>query len=150
MVSIVEQTLVSNSISSSVVIEAPIEEVWRALTTPEIIKQWFFGVDTETDWSPGSQIVHRGTHEGRAYQDRGEILEVEAPVLLVHTHWSPLSGAPDTPGSYQRVRYELRQVGTVTHLTVSETNLPSAEAAAASAESWDAVLKDLKYLLEKE
>jgi len=46
--------------SSSITVDAPIEKVWRALTTPELIKTWFFGVDTESDWEAGSSIVHRG------------------------------------------------------------------------------------------
>jgi uncharacterized protein YndB with AHSA1/START domain len=48
------------SLTSSITIDAPIEEVWRAVTTPALIKQWFFGVDTETDWNVGSPLVHRG------------------------------------------------------------------------------------------
>ena len=39
--------------SSSITIDAPIEEVWRGLTTPELIKRWFLGVDTESDWEAG-------------------------------------------------------------------------------------------------
>jgi uncharacterized protein YndB with AHSA1/START domain len=35
--------------STSVEIEAPVAEVWQALTTPSVIKQWFFGVDTRSD-----------------------------------------------------------------------------------------------------
>ncbi len=35
-------------------IKAPSSKVWEALTKPEIIKQYFFGTNTETDWKPGS------------------------------------------------------------------------------------------------
>jgi uncharacterized protein YndB with AHSA1/START domain len=31
---------------ASVTIDAPVEEVWNALTTPDQIERWFFGVDT--------------------------------------------------------------------------------------------------------
>ena len=47
------------STQASVTILAPADEVWKAVTTPALIKRWFFGVDTETDWRVGSRIVHR-------------------------------------------------------------------------------------------
>jgi uncharacterized protein YndB with AHSA1/START domain len=89
--------------SATTTIEAPVRDVWRALTTPELIKKWFFGVDTETDWSPGSPIVHRGEWQGTPYQDRGGMVAIDPPRLLVHTHWSDLSGTPDRPEHYQEV-----------------------------------------------
>ena len=76
--------------SASVMINAPVERVWEALTVPEQIKQWFFGVDTESDWKAGSALVHRGEWKGKIYVDKGEILRIDAPTLLVHTHWSEI------------------------------------------------------------
>jgi uncharacterized protein YndB with AHSA1/START domain len=70
----------------SIAIDAPIEAVWEAITTPEVIKRWFFGVEILTDWKVGSALVHRGEYQGRPYGDKGTILEVEPPRLLVHTH----------------------------------------------------------------
>ena len=90
---------------TSVTIEVPIEKVWEALTTAELRKQWFFGVDTETDWKAGSPIVHRGEYQGKTYEDRGIILEIEPPRLLVHSHWSPVSGPPDTLENHERVSW---------------------------------------------
>ena len=34
-------------------IKAPIEKVWEALINPELVKQYFFGSNQETDWSVG-------------------------------------------------------------------------------------------------
>jgi uncharacterized protein YndB with AHSA1/START domain len=58
------QTMNELGASGSITIGAPIDEVWKAITTPDLIKQWFFGVDTESDWKPGGHLIHRG--EGRA------------------------------------------------------------------------------------
>ena len=132
----------------SITIGAPIAKVWEAITTPELIKQWFFGVDTETDWNEGSPIVHRGQYQGRPYEDRGEILEIEPPTLLVHSHWSPVSGLPDAPENYERVRWELSGHDDRTELTIRESNLASEEAKTASEQSWRMVLENLKKLLE--
>jgi uncharacterized protein YndB with AHSA1/START domain len=137
------------STSSSVSIDASVDEVWQALTTPELIKQWFFGVDTESDWRQGGQLVHRGEYQGKPYEDKGEILRIEPPTLLVHTHWSDVSGLPDEPASYQIVTWSLREYDGRTELTVSEENLPSEQAKATSDQSWPMVLENLQRVLEK-
>ena len=135
--------------SASVTIDAPVDEVWKALTTPELIRQWFFGVDTESDWRVGSPLVHRGEYQGKPYVDKGEIVRFDPPKLLVHTHWSDLSGRPDSPDHYQQVTWALTDRGGATELTVGEENLPSEEARAVSEQSWKAVLGNLKELLEE-
>jgi uncharacterized protein YndB with AHSA1/START domain len=138
------------SVTSSTTIAAPIDEVWRAVTTPQLIKTWFFGVDTETDWTPGSPIVHTGEWQGKPYVDKGEIVRFEPPKLLVHTHWSDLSGTPDTPENYQEVSWALAQQNGATELTITEHNIHSEEGQAASEQSWSTVLDNLKGLLERE
>ena len=132
----------------SITIDAPIEKVWEAVTTPELIKRWFFGVDTETDWKEGSPIVHRGEYQGRPYEDKGTILQIDPPRLLVHSHWSPASGVADSPENYERVSWELTDQEGQTELTIRESNLPSEEAKATSEKSWRMVLEGLKGLLE--
>jgi uncharacterized protein YndB with AHSA1/START domain len=132
----------------SISIDVPMTRVWEALTTPELIKEWFFGVDTTTDWEAGSPIVHRGEYQGRPYEDKGIILEIEPPRRLVHSHWSPVSGLPDAPENYQRVTWELTERDGQTELTIKEDNLPSEEAKMTSEKSWRMVLENLKRLLE--
>lgn len=136
--------------TSTATIQAPIEEVWKAITTPKLIKQWFFGVDTETDWKEGSPLVHRGEYEGKPYVDKGEIVRFDPPRLLVHTHWSDMSGKPDRPENYQNVRWALVERGGVTELSITEDNIPSEEAKKTSEESWSTVLQALKQLLERQ
>jgi uncharacterized protein YndB with AHSA1/START domain len=136
------------TVSNSTTIEAPIEEVWKALTTPDLIKEWFFGVDTETDWNVGSPLVHRGEYQGKPYEDKGEIVQFDPPKRLVHTHWSDLSGKPDSPEHYQEVTWALSERDGATELAITERNIPSEEAKAVSDESWRKVLKNLQELLE--
>jgi uncharacterized protein YndB with AHSA1/START domain len=134
--------------TSSITIDAPIDEVWKAITTPELIKQWFFGVDTESDWRPGSQLIHRGEWQGKPYVDKGEILRIESPTVLVHTHWSDVSGSPDAPENYQEVTWALSERDGSTELTITERNLPSEETKAVSEASWKTALTSLKAVLE--
>lgn len=134
--------------STTTTIDAPVEEVWNAITAPDQIERWFFGVKTETDWQPGSPIVHRGEWQGRPYEDKGEIVKIEPPTLLVHTHWSDVSGLPDAPEHYEEITWSLAERNGSTDLTVSERNLPFEEAKEMSEQSWGTVLENLKSLLE--
>jgi uncharacterized protein YndB with AHSA1/START domain len=136
------------STSASVTIDASPADVWRALTTPSLIKQWFFGVDTRTDWTEGSEIVHTGEWQGKPYVDKGTIVRFEPERLLVHTHWSDISGVPDRPEHYQEVTWSLAGRDGKTELTVSETNLPSEQTKSVSESSWQTVLRNLKELVE--
>jgi uncharacterized protein YndB with AHSA1/START domain len=138
-----------DQIRSSTHIDAPIDVVWRAITTPEQIKQWFFGVDTESDWTVGSDLVHTGEYQGKPYVDKGEILEFEPPKRLVHTHWSDVSGKPDAPEHYQVVAWDLAERDDGTELTITEENLPSEDAARTSEAAWAAALTSLKEQLER-
>ena len=137
-----------DTIKKSVTIDAPVETVWAAITTPEVIKEWFFGVDTETDWQVGSPIVHKGSYQGKPYMDKGEITEFDPPHVFAHTHWSDMSGKPDKPENYEHVTWQLAERDGGTQLTLQEKNLPSEEAKKLSEKSWDAVLQQLKKTLE--
>ena len=130
-------------------IDAPVEAVWKALTTPEIRKQWFFGVDTETDWKVGSPLTHRGEYQGKPYEDKGKVLRFEAPRVLEHSHWSDVSGKPDRPENYQIVTWELADRDGSTELTLRERNLPSEEAKATSETAWEAAVGSLKKIVEQ-
>ena len=135
-------------ITTSVTIAAPASKVWDAITDNAKRKQWFFGVDTETDWKEGSPLVHTGEYQGKPYKDKGEILEIEPGRLLVHTHWSDTSGVPDKPENYQTVTFMLNETDGQTNVTVAESNFPSDKARDTSEQAWRQVLDALKHLVE--
>ena len=85
--------------------------VWSALTDPAQIKRYMFGSEVETDWKPGGTIVWKGEYQGRAYQDKGQVVEVEPERRLVVTHFSPLSGQDDVPENYHTLAYVLEPRG---------------------------------------
>ena len=129
-------------------INAPVSRVWDALTKPQLIKQYLFGTEVTTDWRVGSPIKYKGEWQGKSYEDKGKILQVEPGKLLVSTFWSSLGGLPDTPENYNTVRYELSPEGDGTRLTVTQDNNPSQEAASHSEQNWRTVLDGIKKLLE--
>ncbi len=134
--------------TTAITINAPVPKVWDALTKPEIIKQYLFGTQVTTDWQVGSPITYEGVWEGKAYKDKGKILQVEPNKLLVSTFWSALAGLPDVPENYQTVRYELAPEGNGTKLTLTQDNNATQADADHSAQNWQMVLTGLKKLLE--
>lgn len=133
---------------TSITINAPASKVWSALTKPDLRKQWFFGVDTDTDWKPGSPIVHRGQWQGKPYEDKGTIRTVEPERRLVHTHWSSMSGRPDRPENYETIDYRLSEKDGATTLEVTEDNVADEKQRATSEEMWRKALGELKRLAE--
>jgi uncharacterized protein YndB with AHSA1/START domain len=133
---------------ATITVDAPASRVWDALTQPNLIKQYLFGTQVTTDWRVGSPITYQGTWEGKAYEDKGRVLEMERNKLLVSNYWSSMSGLPDTPENYKTVRYELSAEGDGTRLSITQDNNASREEARHSERNWKMVLEGLKKLLE--
>jgi uncharacterized protein YndB with AHSA1/START domain len=129
-------------------IEAPPSKVWKALTDPELIAKYFFGSQVETDWQPGGAIVWKGEYQGKSYEDKGEILEVEPHRRLRVTHFSPTTGLPDKPENYHTLTYELDERAGGTHVSLSQDNNGSKEEAERSTANWEMVLTGLKKTVE--
>lgn len=129
-------------------IKAPAAEVWKALTDPALVKQYFFGVDVETDWQVGSPIIYKGEWEGQAFEEKGVILEMEPEKRMVSSYYSPSTGLPDSPENYQVITYELQEIEGGTHLSITQENNRSEESRAQSEQNWQLVLDGLKKLVE--
>ncbi len=133
---------------ASIKINAPTSKVWDALTNPDQIKQYLFGTQVTTDWRVGSPITYRGVWQGKAYEDKGKVLEIEPGKRIVSTFWSALSGLPDSPENYKTVQYEISGDGSGTVVTVTQDNNDSEEEARHSEQNWQMVLEGIKKLLE--
>lgn len=133
----------------AIVINAPSSKVWDALVNPEMIRQYMFGTNAISDWKKGSPIVFKGEWQGKTYEDKGVLLRLEPERLIQYSHFSPLSGLPDTPENYHTVTVELSSEGTRTILLLSQDNNPTEQAREHSKENWGMMLTGLKNLLEK-
>ena len=129
-------------------IAAAPERVWEVLTDPEQLKELWFGAEVKTDWQQGSPITWTGEMEGKPYQDKGEILEVDPGRLLKLTHFSPLTGQPDVPENYHTLTYTLDGDGTATHLKLTQDNNGSEEEAKHSQEMWEMLVAKVKGAAE--
>ena len=134
--------------TTSININASSSKIWDALTTPELIKQYFFGTETVTDWKVGSPIHFKGTWEGKEYLDKGIILEIIPEKLLRYSYLSSFSGLEDKTENYANVTYSITIEPTGTKLTVIQDNIDSEEKVLHSTQGWEMVLNGLKKLVE--
>ena len=130
-------------------IDAQPEDVWEALTNPARIREYMFGSEVSTNWEPGSPITWKGEFEGKAFEDKGEIISFEPGRLLEVTHFSPLTGQDDRPENYHRVRYELQPANGGTLVRLTQDNSSSAEEAEHSGATWQMMLDSLKKVVEQ-
>jgi uncharacterized protein YndB with AHSA1/START domain len=144
-----EDTMADHVATAEKQISASPAQVWKALTDPGQIKKYMFGTDVETDWREGSPIKWKGEYEGKSYEDKGEIVEVDPGRRLRVTHFSPLSGQDDVPENYHTVTYEIEERQDTTYVRLSQDNNASAEAAEHSRGNWEMVLAGLKEVVER-
>lgn len=143
----VEKNLVAKA---AIAIAAPKAQVWKALTDPAAIKEYMFGTTMTTDWREGGPITWSGEWQGRHYEDKGRILRVVPERTLQYTHYSPLTGLPDTAENYHRVTVELIEDGGGTQVSLSQDNNHTDDGRAHSEKNWMMMLTGLKKYVEEQ
>jgi uncharacterized protein YndB with AHSA1/START domain len=145
-----EKVMGNNLVSKATAsIGASKDQVWKALVTPQAIKQYMFGADVQSDWRTGSAITWTGEVKGKQYEDKGVILKIEPEQTLQYSHFSPLAGKPDQPENYHTVTIDLAGSGNNTEVSLSQDNNSNEEARKESEQNWEAMLDGLKKYVEK-
>jgi len=121
------------------------EQLWQAITDPEVRARYQFGARIESDWTSGSsyQVSHAGA-SGPLIE--GENLEIDPPRRLVQTYhavWGEDVAAEGT----SRVTWHIELVGDSCRLTVTHDQLPE-DADEHLYGGWPMILSGLKTWLE--
>ena len=67
-------TCPTSPLAPSIVVDRPRHQVWKALTDPDLVNQYFMGATVKTDWQVGHPITFSGTWKDKPFEDKGEIL----------------------------------------------------------------------------
>jgi uncharacterized protein YndB with AHSA1/START domain len=130
------------------------EKLWAALTNPETIRKYWFGITAESDWKPGSSWSIK--FEGGRTADSGEILE-SVPMKRLVIHWQNQFKPELKAVGYTRCTMEIELADyypdfggkavklTITHEAETEQGGPMIEAVSGG---WPKILSNLKSLLE--
>ncbi len=127
-------------------IRTTLEKLWSALTDEEFMKQYWFGMHCESQWTAGSswKMV---SGDGRIFDD-GEIIESEPPKRLVIRWQHQITPELRAEGE-SRCTMELESSGEAVKLSITHTieREPSKLIAAVSG-GWPKIIANLKSLLE--
>jgi len=121
------------------------EQLWQAITDPEVRARYQFGARIESDWTSGSsyQVTHDSA-SGPLIEGRN--LEIDPPRRLVQTYhavWGEDVAAEGT----SRVTWDIEQVGDSCRLTVTHDQLRD-DADEHRYGGWPMILSGLKTWLE--
>ncbi len=137
------------SVTSSIEINAPVERIWQAFTDPQLIKEYLFGTSVVSDWKKGSPITYSGEWNGKKYQDKGVIVDIEPHKVLHTTYLSSMSGKEDKPENYNNVVYEIKQGDGHNEVSITQDNIETEQEATHMRQNWTQVLQGMKQVLEK-
>ena len=122
------------------------EKLWRALTDPEFIRQYWFGMTLESAWEKGAPW--KMVNDAGLVTDDGEVLEADPPNRLVlrwRHQWRPeLKAEGDAICTYA-----LEVFGETVKLTIThESGVAHAKLIEAVSGGWPRILSNLKSFLE--
>jgi uncharacterized protein YndB with AHSA1/START domain len=122
------------------------EKLWEALTTSALMKQYWFGMHCESQWTAGSswKLV---SGDGQIF-DAGEIVEADPPRRLV-IRWQHQNKPELKAEGESLCTMELEPSGQIVKLSITHTiaRQPSKLIEAVSG-GWPKIISNLKSLLE--
>lgn len=135
--------------SSTINIAAPAKKVWRALTSPDLVKQWQYGSGLLTTWEVGTSIVFRNEWNGQVFEQKGTVIEFSPESRLKYSLFFPRPDLQDIPKNYFFMPYELTENNGITTLIIrQEDPRPSLAEESSSGDDGPNVLSELKELVE--
>jgi uncharacterized protein YndB with AHSA1/START domain len=122
------------------------QQLWEALTSPEFVQKYWFGVLPQTDWRTGSSWCLLFP-DGRT-ADTGELIEVDPPRRLVIKWRNEFKPELKAEG-YSLCTMQLEPTAGAVKLTITHVmERPDSKFIEAVSGGWPRILSNLKSLLE--
>lgn len=127
---------------------APPDQVWRAITDPQLTRRYVYGCDIEGEWRPGGRWRY---HTAGQTAIEGEVVEAQPPHLLRLTasnRWNPVA-AGEPP---HRMTWSVEPAATAGRSRVRLTldDFASEAAARREGQSVDILLRGLRNVVDPE
>jgi len=147
-----DQTATEQVITRSVNINAPISQIWKALTEPELMKKWMSAAVTGiiADWQPGGDIIIYGLLHGMHFQNTGKVLTYKPERAFSYSHLNSLSMLEDVAENYSVISFDLAPADGGTSLTVTIHGFPTESIYKHLAFYWTVTIALLKKFIETE
>ncbi len=130
-------------------INAPRQKVWRALTTSEFTRRYWFNSTVESDWQEGSEYTFRVSDEKgeNRIAVQGKILKNDEPRELVYQFTFPTN--EELKDEDSTVQFLLEENEGITKLSVRHYDFEEgSKMFRGIIEGWPQILSSLKTLLE--
>jgi uncharacterized protein YndB with AHSA1/START domain len=133
---------------STIKLDASLDKVWEALTSPSKVKLWQFGSELITTWKVGSNIEFITEWEGQIFKQRGKVLEIKINQLIKYSLFAHRPDLEDKPENYFVMNYILSSENGRTKLEIiQEDNRPNAVQEELQGEE-NPILQSLKSIVE--
>ena len=124
-------------IEKTIVISKSIDQVFEALTNPELVVQYYPLNKVHSDLQVGGEIIC----EGDGFTDYGKIEIIEPNHQFQYSYWSDNHGTDRSPENYLTISYLLHtQEQNKTLLSLTHSNLHSELMYSQMSEVWDFLL----------
>lgn len=129
-------------------VAAEIEDVWRALTDPDEVQQFYYDNVVESTWMPGEPVRYLNA-DGQVMIE-GTVVDVDAPHRLVHTFSFTKHAQADAAGDApSRVTWTMEPGDEGTRVSLVHDGFDSQNATWRAVEDgWDQILDGLAELFD--
>jgi len=137
------------TIKKEILIDAPVERVFSALTSSDEIPQFYPLKSVESTWEVGGDVLYRGEVESAPFTDYGVIEQLDVPSVYRYRYWSDNHGTQRVAGNFISIEYQLTRADNGTRLTLFQSNIKSPDLyQLMETQVWDFLLGSLKKYLE--
>jgi uncharacterized protein YndB with AHSA1/START domain len=130
-------------------VNASLSAVWDVLVNPAKITLYYTGAETITNWQVGAEVLFIHQYEGKAFTNKGIVLENIPNHLLSYTYWTFFSNTGDDPENYSVIIFKIETSGNNTKLTFTQSNFRNEAWYKGLQTGWDMVLAKMKDIAEK-